>query len=65
MVKFNYWVFSMNAMLRKKVLSPDDKPIWYEVYALHQPFNEARYDQEATDEQPIRQIFYEEDIIRA
>lgn len=55
----------MNAMLRKKVISPDDKPIWYEVYALHPPFNEARYDQEATDQQPIRQIFYEEDIIRA
>ena len=55
----------MNAMLRKKVLSADEIPIWYEVYALHPPFNEARYDQQVSDEQPLRQIFYEEDFLRA
>lgn len=51
-------------MVRKKVLTPEDKPIWYEVYALHPPFDEARYDQDVT-QQPIQQIFYEEDVIRA
>lgn len=52
-------------MVRKKVISPDEKPIWYEIYALHPPFDEARYDQDASDERPVRQIFYEEDVIRA
>lgn len=57
-------LFSMNAMLRKNVLSPEDKPIWFEIYALHPPHTEPRYDQEAPDKE-IRDILYEEDIIRA
>lgn len=51
-------------MLRKNVLSAEDKPIWYEIYALHPPLTEPRYDQVAPEGE-IREIFYEEDIIRA
>lgn len=57
-------VFSMNAMLKKNVISPEDKPIWFEIYALHPPHSEPRYDQEAPAEE-IRDILYEDDIIRA
>lgn len=55
---------SMNAMLRKNVLSPEDKPIWYEIYALHPPYNEPRYDQEPPKNE-IKEILYEEDLVRA
>lgn len=51
-------------MLKKNVLSTDDKPVWYEIYALHPPHNEPRYDQDAPANE-IREILYEEDIIRA
>lgn len=54
----------MNSLLRKRVLHVDDKPIWFDVYALHPPYNEPRYDQKAP-EGDVREIFYEEDLIRA
>lgn len=60
------WLFSdrVNSMLKKSVLSAEDKPIWYEIYALHPPHNEPRYDQDAPAEQ-IREILYQEDVVRA
>lgn len=57
-------IFSMNSLLRKNVLYAEDKPIWYEIYALHPPKTEPRYDQiGSTDE--IKEILYEEDLIRS
>lgn len=54
----------MNAMLKRNVLKPEDKPVWHDVYALHPPYDEPRYDREASPNN-IRDIFYEEDLIRA
>lgn len=54
----------MNALLRKNVKSGEEKPIWFDVYALHPPLTEPRYDQESTISD-IKEIFYEEDVIRA
>lgn len=54
----------MNSMLKRNVLPLEDKPIWYEIYALHPPHYEPRHDQEAPTND-VREILYEEDIIRA
>lgn len=54
----------MNALIKKNVRAVEDKPIWYEIYALHPPHNEPRYDQE-TPKEMVREILYEEDMIRA
>lgn len=42
----------------------EEKPIWYEIYALHPPHIQPRYDQEAPV-QDVRELLYEEDLIRA
>lgn len=57
-------LFSTNGMLQKNVLSVEEKPVWFDVYALHPPFEEPRYDR-IPENVVVRDIFYEEDIIRA
>lgn len=42
----------------------DDKPIWYDVYAVHPPDREPRFDREPPQTE-VRDIFYEEDAVRA
>lgn len=42
----------------------EDKPIWYDVYAAFPPQLEPRFDRPAP-KMNIKQIFYEEDVIRA
>lgn len=42
----------------------EDKPIWYDVYAAFPPQLEPRYDRPAANIN-VKQIFYEEDVIRA
>lgn len=56
--------FSLNSLLKKNVMSVMDKPVWYEIYALHPPHSEPRYDQKANPHE-VRDILYEEDLIRA
>lgn len=51
-------------MLRKHVLPQGEKPIWFEIYALHPPYNEPRYDQKSAGH-GIKEILYEEDLIRS
>lgn len=51
-------------MLSKNVLSAEERPIWFDVYALHPPFEEPRYDR-VPENVVIRDIFYKEDIVRA
>lgn len=51
-------------MLQTGVMKVEDKPIWYDVYAMHPPIEVPRYDRPAPDIE-LRDIFYEEDIIRA
>lgn len=51
-------------MLSKNVFSVEEKPIWFDIYALHPPFEEPRYDR-VPENVVIRDIFYNEDIVRA
>lgn len=54
----------MNALLKRNVLHAEDKPIWYEIYVLHPPHTEPRYDQVGSADE-VREILYEEDLIRS
>jgi small subunit ribosomal protein S23 len=43
-----------------------DKPLWYDIYRAFPPLMEPRVDRAVPDhDKPLRQIFYEEDAIRA
>lgn len=54
----------MNSLLKKNVLPMDEKPVWYEIYALHPPHRPPRYDQ-MPETKEVREILYEEDLVRA
>lgn len=44
----------------------DDRPLWYDVYAAHPPHREPVWDYKAPKhDQPVRAIFYKEDVVRA
>lgn len=45
-------------------MKPEDKPMWYDVYAAFPPTLEPRFDRPASNI-PLRQIFYDEDVTRA
>lgn len=43
-----------------------DRPIWYDIYASHPPFDEPIWDRKMPNhDKAIRKIFYEEDLTRA
>ncbi|XP_005181592.2 small ribosomal subunit protein mS23 [Musca domestica] len=54
----------VSGLLRSGAMKPEDKPLWYEVYAAFPPKLEPRFDRPAP-QIPIRNIFYEEDQVRA
>lgn len=53
-----------SGLLRSGALKPDDKPLWYDVYAAFPPHAEPRFDRPAPNA-TVRPIFYAEDRIRA
>lgn len=57
-------VCRLNAMLKKNVMYQSEKPIWYEIYALHPPYDEPRYDRPGSEDE-VRELLYEDDLIRA
>ncbi|KAH8410203.1 hypothetical protein KR009_008120 [Drosophila setifemur] len=54
----------VQGLLRGGAMKPEDKPIWYDVYAAFPPKVEPRFDRPAP-EIPVRKIFYAEDTVRA
>lgn len=43
-----------------------ERPIWYDVYAAHPPYHEPMWDAKLPKHgEPVRPIFYPEDIERA
>ncbi|KAJ6638006.1 28S ribosomal protein S23, mitochondrial [Pseudolycoriella hygida] len=58
-------IFSRTTMLlRSGAMKLEDKPLWYDLYVAFPPQLEPRYDRPAP-KMEIKQIFYEEDVIRA
>lgn len=51
-------------LLRSGVWKPEDKPIWYDIYAMHPPALEPRFDREPPN-LVMRNILYKEDVKRA
>ena len=45
-------------------MKPEEKPIWYDLYAAFPPMYEPTYGRKPS-EIPVRQIFYPEDVVRA
>lgn len=56
--------FRVTGLLEAGAMKPNDKPIWYNVYAAFPPKLEPRFDRPVQNV-PVRNIFYEEDICRA
>ncbi|XP_013097958.1 small ribosomal subunit protein mS23 [Stomoxys calcitrans] len=54
----------VSGLLRSGAMKPEDKPIWYDVYAAFPPKVEPRFDRPAP-QIAIKNIFYEEDKVRA
>lgn len=53
-----------SGLLRSGALKYDERPLWYDVYAAFPPHVQPRFDRPAPNVE-VRQIFYEEDRIRA
>lgn len=51
-------------LLQCNAMKIEDKPIWYDVYAAFPPQLEPRFDRPAPIME-VKQIFYQEDVIRA
>ncbi|OQR77256.1 hypothetical protein BIW11_07227 [Tropilaelaps mercedesae] len=59
-------VFSRtNGLLRAGGLKWEDRPIWYDVYEAYPPEIEPTFLRPAPPAEPIREILYKEDAIRA
>uniref|UniRef100_A0A0K8TNZ7 Small ribosomal subunit protein mS23 n=1 Tax=Tabanus bromius TaxID=304241 RepID=A0A0K8TNZ7_TABBR len=54
----------VTGLLRSGAMKPENKPIWYELYAAFPPSLEPRYDR-PVPKIPIRELSYDEDLIRA
>ncbi|RVE42125.1 hypothetical protein evm_013237 [Chilo suppressalis] len=55
----------VEGLLTKGGMKPDDRPLWFDVYRAFPPFAEPRVAKPKPEIKPIRQILYQEDIIRA
>ncbi|XP_017772039.1 PREDICTED: probable 28S ribosomal protein S23, mitochondrial [Nicrophorus vespilloides] len=51
-------------LLQSGAMSWNDRPLWYDIYEAFPPKEEPRYDRPAPNMQ-VKEILYEEDIIRA
>lgn len=57
-------MYRTSGLLRSGALKYEERPLWYDVYAAFPPHVQPRFDRPAPNVE-IRQIFYEEDQIRA
>ncbi|XP_015518314.1 small ribosomal subunit protein mS23 isoform X1 [Neodiprion pinetum] len=53
-----------SGLLRSGAMKEEDKPLWFDIYEAFQPKDEPRFDRPISTGN-IREIFYEEDVIRA
>ncbi|KAL1494203.1 hypothetical protein ABEB36_009835 [Hypothenemus hampei] len=53
-----------SGLIQSKALNWEDRPLWYDIYAAFPPKEEPRFDRPTPNIQ-LKQIFYQEDKIRA
>ncbi|VDM27352.1 unnamed protein product [Toxocara canis] len=59
-------MYRVTGLIRAGHLKWEQRPLWYDVYAAVPPLREPIWDAKFMKEgEPVRKIFYEEDIIRA
>ncbi|XP_055390083.1 probable 28S ribosomal protein S23, mitochondrial [Condylostylus longicornis] len=54
----------VTGLLKSGAMKPEDKPLWYEVYAAFPPNLEPKFDRPIPNIK-LKKIFYEEDVIRS
>lgn len=58
--------FRVTGLIRAGHLKWEQRPLWYDVYAAVPPLREPIWDAKFPKEgEPVRKIFYEEDLLRA
>ncbi|XP_063825076.1 small ribosomal subunit protein mS23 [Ostrinia nubilalis] len=55
----------VEGLLKNGAMKPDDRPLWYDVYRAFPPAVEPKFARPVPDIKPIRQILYQEDVVRA
>ena len=56
----------VSGLIRSGQLKWEDRPLWYDIYAASPPFEEPVWDLKMPKrDEPVRKIYYKEDVIRA
>ncbi|KAJ0177312.1 hypothetical protein K1T71_007321 [Dendrolimus kikuchii] len=55
----------VEGLLTRGAMKPDDRPLWFDVYKAFPPIVEPKFARPKPEIKPIRQILYQEDIVRA
>ncbi|VDK20545.1 unnamed protein product [Anisakis simplex] len=59
-------IYRVTGLIRAGHLNWEQRPLWYDVYAAIPPLREPVWDAKfEKEDEPVRKIFYDEDIIRA
>lgn len=65
-IKYGFLCFCrVEGLLKNGAMKPDDRPLWYDVYRAFPPAVEPKFARPTPEIKPIRQILYQEDIVRA
>uniref|UniRef100_A0AC34R646 Ribosomal protein S23 mitochondrial conserved domain-containing protein n=1 Tax=Panagrolaimus sp. JU765 TaxID=591449 RepID=A0AC34R646_9BILA len=56
----------VSGLIRSGQLKWEDRPLWYDIYAAHPPFEDPNWDLKMPKaDEPVRKLFYKEDVLRA
>ncbi|KAI5651796.1 hypothetical protein NE865_00133 [Phthorimaea operculella] len=55
----------VEGLITRGAMKPDDRPLWFDVYKKFPPLTEPKFAQPKPEIKPIRQILYNEDVVRA
>ncbi|GBP86614.1 Probable 28S ribosomal protein S23, mitochondrial [Eumeta japonica] len=55
----------VEGLIKKGAMKPDDRPLWFDIYRAFPPTDEPKFSRPKTENKPIKQIFYPEDVMRA
>ncbi|CAJ0593046.1 unnamed protein product [Cylicocyclus nassatus] len=58
--------YRVTGLIRSGQLPWAERPLWYDVYVAHQPLEPHDWNvKHARHDEPVRKIFYNEDLVRA
>ncbi|XP_073945484.1 mitochondrial ribosomal protein S23 [Choristoneura fumiferana] len=55
----------VEGLLTRGAMKPDDRPLWFDIYKAFPPLMEPKFARPQPEIKPIRQILYQEDVVRA